>query len=301
MNKLTIQYQQQFSEKLIFDLSVIDGIDPNAKLHEETMRHPLSSSAACINVLGSLSKNPEELRRFLNTFGLDIEELYEFPSPVSFGDRKYCDKGYVVFEWIGPQKSPINETGGGRGQSRTSIDAFVLGKIGGKTTQILIEWKFTEGLSRELVLGKFSGKSGVERLKRYSLVLAELRKQRDFPFAFDDKYTSGKPESNLGIYDFSPDHLYQLLRMTLLAKTTVGSSLGKYVLEDYRVIHLTHSKNDRVNILEPKYLELSPGLKRFSGCQLHEMWKEVLSPRDKERFFYGYWDKSITLIDLSLE
>lgn len=292
-----MEFQKQFATNLIFDPSVLERIDPSVKLHDETIRHPLSSSAACLNVIGSMANKPGELIKFLGSFGLEIEELLEFPSPVSFGDRLYRDKGYAVFEWIGPLKSPINEPGGGRGQNRTSIDAFVLGKIDGKITQILIEWKFTEGLSRPLVLGRFCGKKGVERLRRYSPILAELRRQDDFPFDFDDEYGLSDPRSLLGIYDFSPDHLYQLLRMTLLAKKTIGTNLGRYTLQDYRIVHLTHSQNNKINTLQPEYLKLSPGLQRFSGRQLHEVWKELLSPRDKEKFISGFWDKAIGMIE----
>lgn len=297
MNKLTIEFQKRFSANLIFDPSILERIDSAVKLHEETKSNPLSSSAACLNIIGALANDPKGLIKFLGLFGLEIEELYEFPSPVSFGNRIYRDKGYAIFEWIGPQDSPINEIGGGRGQNRTSVDAFMLGKINGKTTQILIEWKFTEGLSRELALGRFCGGKGVERLRRYSLVLAELRKRDDFPFDFDDEYGSNSPKSSLGIYDFSPDHLYQLLRMTLLAKKTTGNSLGNYPLEDYRIVHLAHSQNDRINTLHPEYLVLSPGLRRFSGRQLHDVWKELLAPKDKERFFYGHWDRAIDSIE----
>lgn len=292
-----MEFQKQFATNLIFDPSVPERIDPSVKLHDETIRHPLSSSAACLNVIGSMANKPGELIKFLGSFGLEIEELLEFPSPVSFGDRLYRDKGYAVFEWIGPLKSPINEPGGGRGQNRTSIDAFVLRKIDGKITQILIEWKFTEGLSRPLVLGRFCGKKGVERLRRYSPILAELRRQDDFPFDFDDEYGLSDPRSLLGIYDFSPDHLYQLLRMTLLAKKTIGTNLGRYTLQDYRIVHLTHSQNNKINTLQPEYLKLSPGLQRFSGRQLHEVWKELLSPRDKEKFISGFWDKAIGMIE----
>ena len=297
MNKLSMEFQKQFATNLIFDPSILERIDPAVKLHDETIRHPLSSSAACLNVIGSLANKPDGLINFLGSFGLEIEELLEFPSPVSFGERIYRDKGYVVFEWIGPHKSPINEPGGGRGQNRTSIDAFVVGLIDGKITQILIEWKFTEGLSRPLVLGRFCGKKGVERLRRYSPILAELRRRGDFPFDFDEEYGLSNQRSLLGIYDLSPDHLYQLLRMTLLAKTTTGSDLGKYNLQDYRIVHLTHSQNDRINTLHPEYLMLSPGLQRFSGQQLHDVWKMVLSSKDKEKFFSGHWDKAINMIE----
>ena len=294
-----VEYQKKFLKNLIFDPSVIERIDSSVKLHEETKGHPLSSSAACLNVLGSLADKPAELIKFFVSFGLELEEVFEFPSCASIGDRVYRDKGYVIFEWVGPKKSPLNERGGGRGQNRTSVDAFVLGKINGKTTQILIEWKFTEGLSRELVLGRFCGEKGVERLRRYSLVLAILRKQGNFPFDFDEEYKAGSKKSSIGIYDLSPDHLYQLMRLTLLAKMTTGMGLGKYTLEDYRIVHLSHSQNDRINILYPEYLTFSPGLSRFSGQQLHDVWKELLSTHEKERFFCGYWDKAINSIGIN--
>jgi hypothetical protein len=85
--------------------------------------------------------------------------------------------------------------------------------------------------------------------------------------------------------------------MTLLAKTTTGMDLGKDTLQDYRIVHLTHSQNDRINTLHSEYLVLSPGLKRFSGHQLHDVWKSLLSPGDKEKFFSGHWDKAISIIE----
>ncbi|WP_129671239.1 hypothetical protein [Candidatus Chloroploca sp. Khr17] len=208
MNKLSIEYQKKFGANLIFNSSVFANIDPSVKLHDETKNHPLSSSASCLNVISSLLNDPDGLIKFLKSCGLEIEELYRFSGATSFEGRNYNDKGYAIFEWVGPQESPINEKGGGRGQSRTSIDAFLLGKVDGKTTQILIEWKFTEGLSRNITLGRFCGQKGIERLRRYSLILAELRKSKDFPFDFDEEYRIGKIESILGLYDFSPDHLY---------------------------------------------------------------------------------------------
>jgi hypothetical protein len=297
MNKLSAEYQNQFKSNLIFDQAILERIDPAVKLHDQTKTNPLSSSAACLNVIGSLANKPDELIKFFGSIGFQIEELIEFPSPFTFGDRIYQDKGYAIFEWIGPFKSPINEGGGGRGLNRTSIDAFVMGKIDGKITQVLIEWKFTEGASRPITLGRFCGKTGIERLRRYSSILAKLKKQGDFPFDFDNEYGLSDPRSSLGLYDLSPDHFYQLLRMTLLAKTTIGMVLGKYTFEDYRVVHLTHSQNDLINTLQPEYLTLSPGLKRFSGEPLHEVWKTLLSPKDREKFFYGYWDKAINTIE----
>ena len=44
MNKLTIEYQNKFKYKLIFNETVFDNIDPKVKIHDETKRHPLSSA-----------------------------------------------------------------------------------------------------------------------------------------------------------------------------------------------------------------------------------------------------------------
>jgi len=300
MNKLSLDFQQQFNQKLIYDNSVFDKIDQSVTIHGEAKKHPLSSAAACLNVLGSLGTRPTELKNFLNSFGLAIEEIIEFPYGAEVGGLKYHDRGCVVFEWIGPKTSPLNERGGGRGHNRTSIDAYVLGKIDGQVTQILIEWKFTEGHSRPLVLGKFSGGKGVERLRRYSSVLAQLRNEKDFPFQFEEEY-SGNAHSAIGLYDFSPDHMYQLLRMTLLAKTTTPISIGDIRVDDYRIVHLSHSDNDRINKLHKEYLFLSPGLMKFEGMLFHDVWKNLLSEAEQQRFFAGYWNKSLSLIgDASL-
>lgn len=283
MDKLGLDYQKRFNEKLIFDQCIFEDIGPQAKLHKETKDNPLSSAASCLNVLGSLMNEPEELKRFLNHFNLDIETIIEFPSNCDVGGQIYKDKGYVVFEWIGPKESPINEKGGGRGQNRTSVDAFVIAEIQGKITQILIEWKFTEGKSRPLVFGRFSGNKGLERLRRYSGVLVPLRHKEIFPFNFDE-------ESGIGLYDFSVDHLYQLLRMTLLAKTTTPIQIGDIKIEDYRVVHLSHSENEQIEILHDKYLISSPGLQKYSGWKLYEFWSTILSTYEKNRFCGGHWN-----------
>ncbi len=293
MNKLDLGFQNRFKDRLLFNKGMLDYVDPAVKLHEETLRHPLSSSAACLNVMGSLLDDPKGLIRFLGACGVRTEEVYKFPSPVTFGGRDYHDRGHVVFEWIGPQESPIKERGGGRGQRRTSIDAFVLARIEGKTTQVLIEWKFTEGLSRKLALGRFSGIRGVERLRRYSSVLAEMRRDGEFPFDFAEEHDPSDPASTTGLSDLSPDHLYQLLRMTLLAKKTTGMVLGDYLFEDYRILHLTHSENHVINILQPDHLALSPGLARFAGRPVHEVWRELLSTQDRTKFIGHHWDWAI--------
>ncbi len=192
----------------------------------------------------------------------------------------------MIFEWVGPQTSPINEKGGGRGFNRTSVDAFVIAKIHGKITQLLIEWKFTEGKSRPLTLEKFSGLRGIERLKRYSDILVNFRGQVEFPFQFE-------LEKGIGLYDFSPDHLYQLLRMILLAKKTTPIQIENIKVEDYRIVHLSHSANNEIEILHDKYLQYSPGLKKYAGKKLYDVWNEILSPYEMEKFKYGHWDDAI--------
>lgn len=289
MDKLCIDYQKQFAEKLIYDSSVFSNIDPSVKLHDAVKDNPLSSAASCLNVLGSLLHKPEELKQFLNAFNLNIDELIEFPSGANIDGLTYNDKGYVVFEWIGPKKSPINEKGSFRGQNRTSIDAFIIAKIQDRITQILIEWKFTEGKSRPLVLNMFSGNKGLERLRRYSDILIQWRNRDTFPFNFEE-------DSGIGLHDFSVDHLYQLLRMTLLAKTTTPIKIKNVNIEDYRIVHLSHSLNDQIEILWDKYLAYSPGLKKYSGMKLYDVWRNILSKNENKKFKSGHWDTVITAI-----
>ena len=291
-----IEYQKKYESRLIFDPTVFNRVDPQVKLHEETKKHPQSSSAACFNVIGAMSLDPRGLCSYLNSFGLEIEEILEFPSQVDCGGLIYNDVGYVVFEWVGPQKSPINESGGGRGFNRTSVDAFLIVKIRGKLTQLLIEWKFTEGFSRELALGLFCGGQGVERLYRYSSILANFRKKKILPFKFFEEYEAKNIDSHLGLYDMSPDHFYQLLRITLLAETTTPVDIGHFHIEDYRILHLTHSQNDKINIVQPEYLKFSPGLKQYVGQSFHSVWKTILSDSARSRFFSGHWDKALSAV-----
>ena len=286
MDKLSYKFQKQFQSRLIYDESIFEDIDPKVKLHDETKKNPLSSAAACLNVLGSMRNDPDELKLFLNQFDLEIETLYSFPTNADVNGITYHDKGYVIFEWVGPQKSPINEKGGGRGFNRTSVDAYVLAKIDGKITQLLIEWKFTEGKSRPIALERFGGYKGIERLRRYSDILVLLRGENEFPFKFTD-------DKGLGLFDFSADHLYQLLRKILLAKMTTHIQVGSVRVQDYRIVHLSHSQNTEIEILHDKYLQSSPGLKKYAGRELYFVWSDILSEYEKERFKYGYWNLAI--------
>src|SRR5208337_1286642 len=269
MNKLSAEYQQAFANRNIFDESVLGSIDSEAKLHAETRSNPLSSAASCLNVLGVLSSDPEGVKSYLKALGIPVTKVYEFPSGADVGGQVYNDRGCVVFEWVGPKVSPINEKGGGRGLNRTSVDAFIIAEIDGLMTQLLIEWKFTEGKSRPIALNKFGGLRGVERLRRYASVLAEMR-GNGFPFAFSE-------EGGIGLQDFSTDHFYQLLRMTLLARKTTPMRIGDIEVEDYRVVHLSHSANDKINVVQPEYAKYCPGIQGLVGKGFHEAWMSPAS------------------------
>jgi hypothetical protein len=288
VDKLSLDYQKQFSDKLIFDKVVLDHVDPAAKLHDEALRHPLSSAQACLNVLGSLGSDKEGKKAYLNALGFGITKVFDFPTRADVGGQVYNDRGCVVFEWIGPRESPINERGGGRGLNKTSIDAYVIAEIEGRVTQLLIEWKFTEGASRPIALNKFAGLRGIERVRRYSSVLAEMRGP-DFPFAFSE-------EGGLSIQDFSTDHIYQLLRMTLLARKTTPLDVGPIHIEDYRVAHLSHSGNQKINVIQPEYAKYCPGLQGMVGKNLHEVWATLLAPGERRKFIAAYWDHGLSAI-----
>jgi len=251
--------------------------------------HVRSSAAACLNVLVYLNRNQNDIIPFFNQIGLNIQKVIDFPQNVVYGGEKYDDKGPIIFEWIGPKESPINEgKGGSRGQSRTSIDAYMLAEINGKVTQLFIEWKFTEVYNSISYTHKFGGKYGIERLRRYSDTLTELRKG-NFPFRF-------KNEDKIGLYDFSYEPLYQLLRMTLLARMTTPVSLSSLRIDDYKIIHLTHSENNDLNFLSEAHLKYSPGLKRFIGHSLHDTWIELLDDKEKEHHIMEFWNKALNVL-----
>jgi len=288
--KSSRNHQLNWVGENIFDPHYFDAISENVQIHEH-IDNVMSSAAACINVFGYLSTRPDELVTFLNNFGLCIDEVIQFPSGSDLGGEIYNDSGYVIFEWIGPKKSSINERGGKRGQNRTSIDAYVIAKIDGKITQLLIEWKFTESYTYPDQLQKFAGLKGNERLRRYSSVLAKMRRDKDFPFIF-------KEDGGMGLYDFGYEPIYQLLRMTLLAKTTTPLQLDPTLLiEDYRIVHLSHSDNTALNVLTQPQLALCPGLANKAGYDLHLVWKELLAEIDQSRFHSGYWDQHLAALE----
>lgn len=287
MNKLKDAFQKKYSNKQFVNENILNGISANVKLHNELM-HIRSSAASCLNVCGYLNQHPDDIIPFFNQLGLNIQKVIDFPTNVNYGGEIYDDEGPIVFEWIGPKRSPINEKGGSRGQNRTSIDAYMLAEINGKITQLLIEWKFTETYNSKSYTHKFGGTKGIERLRRYSSVLTKLRNS-NFPFKFCQ-------EDNIGLYDFSYEPFYQLLRMTLLAKKTTPANLGPLRVEDYKIIHLSHSENNDLNTLSKIHLKYSPGLDSFIGNSLHDTWIELLDEKEKEHHVMGFWNEALYVL-----
>lgn len=248
---------------------------------------PLSSQASCLNFWYPYIKpeNKKGLMTVLKTIGIEVEDIITIGPNWKFDDTLYCDYGNVIFEWIGPEISPIGEENGYmRGHHRTSIDAYILAIIRGKITQILIEWKYTEHYSSKNNTGKFLGGKGVERLSRYSPIIARDRKAgKDILFNFNSL-------DELGLSDVGYEPFYQLLRQHMLGQETVGMHFGPYVIEDYIVLHLSHSKNERLNILAEKHCTYANGLKQYVGQEIHSVWKQLLNEEQKRHFVGGYWD-----------
>lgn len=296
MYKPSVEYQSKWSKKPIYDPGILDNVGQNAQLHKD-IDNVMSSAASCMNVLANLGERASDLAEYLNRFDLGVQEVIPFPSNSNVGGEIYDDKGNVIFEWMGPRMSTIEEGGSGkRGLYRTSIDGFVLARINNHVTQVLIEWKFTESYATKTELQKFAGKKGIERLRRYSAVLKPFRNKEAFPFNMAD-------EGSWGLYDLGYEPLYQLLRMTLLAKTTAAISIGDQVqVEDYRVLHLSHSENSNLNIVSAEQLRYSPGLSNLAGSSLHEVWGSCLSEYELERFRHGCWNNHFDVCsDLSLQ
>lgn len=290
MNKLSREYQLQWEGlNQLYNRDILSHISDNVNLHKE-IENVRSSAAACLNILGELERDKDELKKFLNCFDLDIQEIIDFPAGINVEGEIYDDIGPIIFEWIGPKRSPILEKGGCRGSFKTSIDAYIIVKINNKITQLLIEWKFTESYVSGPYLHRFSGTRGIERLRRYTTILASLRNTELFPFNMTK-------QDSFGIYDLGYEPFYQLLRMTLLAKKTIPLKLGNINIEDYRIIHLSHSQNKDLNILSEKHTIYTPGIKDYINNEIHEIWRDnILSDYEKEKFKYGYWDEVLRIL-----
>ena len=290
-NVLSKEYQENFTKKNLFSNEIyrifkLGGI----KLHKG-ITSPLSSQASCFNFWYPFIQEDRkvELKKILHCLGLDVDEVLTIQPNSMFEDTLYKDGGNVIFEWIGPQKSPIGEENGFlRGHHRTSIDAYILAKINGKVTEILIEWKFTESYISKSNTGKFLGAKGIERLARYSPIIARDRNsKKEILFKMSNI-------DNWGLYDVCYEPLYQLLRQHMLGQETVGMRFGDYLIEDYIVMHLSHSANKKLNILTEKQCEYSKGLEKYVGQELHTIWDKLLNKSQKQRFIGAYWDKCLS-------
>lgn len=287
---LSKDYQMKFKSKNLISNEIYKIFQNSGiKLHKG-ISSPLSSQASCFNFWYPFIKeeNKEQLKELLLCLGLKVDEVITIKPNSMFEDTLYKDGGNILFEWIGPNKSPIGEEDGYlRGHHRTSIDAYILTKINGKVTQILIEWKFTESYSSRSNTGKFLGSKGIERLARYSPIIARDRNSRKkILFKMNNI-------DNWGLYDVCYEPFYQLLRQHMLGQETIGMKFGDYVIEDYVVMHLSHSENSKLNILTAKQCEYSKGLEQYIGQELHIIWDKLLNKEHKARFIGAYWDKCL--------
>lgn len=288
MEVLSKEYQKQFAGKNLISSEIYQILKKGGIKAHTGIESPLSSQASCLNFWYPFIKEErkEDLKELLKCFGLEVDSIITIKPSSTFEDAVYGDSGNVLFEWIGPIKSPIGEDNGYlRGHHRTSIDAYILAYVNGKVTQILIEWKFTETYSSRCNTGKFLGAKGVERLARYSPIIARDRKKnKEILFKMNNI-------DNWGLYDICYEPFYQLLRQHMLGQETVGKKFGDYVIEDYIVMHLSHSANKKLNILEEKHCEYSKDLLPYVGQELHAIWLQLLNINQQKHFIGAYWDE----------
>ena len=84
--------------------------------------------------------------------------------------------------------------------------------------------------------------------------------------------------------------------MTLLARMTTPTNLNSLRIDDYKIIHLTHSENKKLNLLSEPHLRYSPGLKEFIGNSLHDTWIELLDDQEKEHHVMEFWNKALNVL-----
>lgn len=283
---MTILDMEKVKKNLVSD-EILEILKRGRIKAHSGLASPLSSQASCLNFWYPYTKpeNKKGLMKVLRSIGIDAEDIITIGPNWDFNGTLYRDYGNVIFEWIGPEISPIGEEKGFmRGHHRTSIDAYILAVVSGKVTQILIEWKYTEHYSSRCNTGKFLGGKGVERLSRYSPIIARDRKAgKDILFNFTNL-------ADFGLSDVGYEPFYQLLRQHMLGQETVGMNFGPHKIEDYIVVHLSHSKNKKLNILHEKHCTYANGLKQYVGQEIHKVWKQLLSTEQKRHFVSGYWD-----------
>ena len=82
--------------------------------------------------------------------------------------------------------------------------------------------------------------------------------------------------------------------------TTPLQLSGDIRIEDYKIVHLTHSNNEALKCLKADYLEYSPGLRLHSNRELHDVWQnEILVPNERQHFVCGYWNKALSQLSNS--
>lgn len=293
MKKLNEDFQNRWKDNNFFFPTLSQTLENNnITLHGGVYSSTMSSQTSCMNVLGRFVDNKDELIKFLENAGIMVDDILEFPTGFNYDGEIYNDKGFVIFEWMGPKKSAINEDFHiSRGSTPgTCVDAFIIAKIKGKIVQILIEWKLTESYSGS---SKFNGGRGFTRAQSYASILSKYRQRGNkdkFPFIIKD-------EDSWGLYDLGYEPLYQLLRMMLLAKETTNNQIGNYKIDDYIILHLDHSDNDKLNIVSDDILTLYPGLKYLSEKSkskiIFDIWKFILTDMEKSKFISAFWNKNI--------
>lgn len=283
MNKLSKEYQKKWEDNPLFDSKIIEKIKSFGIKDHPEIKNIMSSQGACLNVLGFLAEpvNKNLLMEFIRKCGIQADDIIEIDEDYSKKlNLSYHGEGLLIFEWIGPRQSIINEgNGGGRGFQRTSTDAYVLIRLGDKIIQILIEWKFTESYLN--TPNRFYGGKGLERLRRYSTLLQGYRRKK-VPLL------SLKDEDNWGLSDLGYEPYYQLLRMHLLGREST-STLN--VADDYLVLHLNYSENEKLNSFTCVNLADFPGLERNQGDSIYSTWEKLLSAQERIRFKHSYWNE----------
>jgi hypothetical protein len=82
--KNLVARQQPYQDRQFYNEQVKAGISKHVKLHD-AIENPASSAAACLNVLGYLNQHPQFIQPFSRHFGLDIDEVIEFPTGANLG------------------------------------------------------------------------------------------------------------------------------------------------------------------------------------------------------------------------
>ena len=75
--------------------------------------------------------------------------------------------------------------------------------------------------------------------------------------------------------------------------------IGNIKIEDYLIVHLSHSENEKLNILHEEDLFYSPGLReKYLKKDFHDSWRDLLGEKEKVKFVSGHWNLILNNIDL---